>query len=121
MLFTLINIGILLIAVLHLWFLILEMFLWQKTLGLKTFNIDPEYAKRSASLAANQGLYNGFLSAGLFWSVYSKDLTQAYNLKIFFLTCVLIAGIYAGITVSRKILIIQAIPPMIILCLLLYI
>ncbi len=118
MLITITNIGIFLVALLHFWFFILEMFLWRKPVGLKTFRIDPDFAQRSAALAANQGLYNVFLSAGLFWSIYSRDLTQAFNLKIFFLSCVFIAGAYAGITVNRKILYVQAIPALILLCLL---
>ena len=118
MLFTITNIGIFLVALLHFWFFILEMFLWKKPIGLKTFRLDPDFAQRSAALAANQGLYNVFLSAGLFWSIYSRDLTQAFNLKIFFLSCVFIAGVYAGITVSRKILYVQAIPALILLFLL---
>lgn len=111
---SLINIGVFLIAMLHVWFFILEMFLWQKPLGLKTFHIDPTFAKQSANLAANQGLYNLFLSAGLFWSL----LIDSSSLKIFFLSCIAIAGLYAGLTVSRKILWVQAVPAIIILSLL---
>jgi putative membrane protein len=109
-----INTGIFLIALLHVWFFILEMFLWQKPIGLKTFRIHPEFAKQSASLAANQGLYNLFLSVGLFWGLASHFL----HLKIFFLSCIAIAGLYAGLSVNRKILWVQALPAIIILGLL---
>jgi putative membrane protein len=93
--------------------MILEMFLWQKPIGLKTFRLDADFAKNSASLAANQGLYNGFLSAGLFWSLLSINL----SLKIFFLVCVSVAGLYAGLTVSRKIFWVQAFPAIVVLVL----
>lgn len=112
------NIGVLIIALMHLGFCVLEMFFWQKPLGLKIFNLKKEAAKQSASLAANQGLYNAFLSAGLFWSLLSNDPVEAFHLKIFFLSCVLIAGIYAGITVSTRILIVQALPALVTLILL---
>lgn len=105
-----VNIGILLTAILHLWFCVLEMFLWQKPLGLKIFKLDQEFAKRSAPLATNQGLYNAFLSAGLCWSLFSSDPIQALHLKIFFLSCVVLAGIYGGVTVNTRILFIQALP-----------
>jgi len=116
----LINLGIIIVALLHIWFAILEMFLWQKPLGLKTFKLESEFAKRSAALAANQGLYNLFLSAGLIWSLFSSDPFQAFNLKIFFLSCVLIAGIYGGITVSKRIFYVQGLPAAIILLLILF-
>ena len=117
MLTTLINIGVFLIAILHCWIFIIEMFLWQKPYGLKTFKIDAEFAKSSATLAANQGLYNLFLSAGLFWSLVTED-PFSLQLKIFFLVCVFIAGLYAGITANRKIFFIQGLPALIFLILL---
>ncbi|MBA3660623.1 MAG: DUF1304 domain-containing protein [Gammaproteobacteria bacterium] len=111
------NSGIFLIALLHLWFFILEVFLWQKPLGLKIFKLDQAFAKRSAPLAANQGLYNLFLTAGLLWSLVANPL-EGLHLKFFFLTCVLLAGIFGGFTVSVRIFIIQALPAAFILALL---
>lgn len=103
------NLLIVAIAVLHVWFMVLEMFLWQTDYGRKSFGTTQEQAKHSAVLAANQGLYNGFLVAGLVWAVLSQQL----QLKIFFLTCVLIAGIFGAATASRKILFVQALPALI--------
>lgn len=100
------NIMITVIAVLHLGFLILEMFLWNHPFGRKTFQLTPEYSQASASLAANQGLYNGFLAAGLIWGLVSGQ----FSVKLFFLVCVLIAGIFGGITAKRSILYMQALP-----------
>jgi putative membrane protein len=100
------NIFLVLIAVLHLWFLVLEMFLWNHPIGRKTFKMTPEYAQASATLAANQGLYNGFLAAGLVWGLVSGE----FSVKLFFLVCVLIAGIYGGLTAKRSILYLQALP-----------
>lgn len=100
------------IAVLHLYFLYLEMFLWTKPLGMKTFRNDAEFANKSKVLAANQGLYNGFLAAGLIWSIIAVD-GEGFRLKIFFLTCVLIAGIYGGYSANKKIFFIQGLPALI--------
>ena len=100
------NVMITVIAVLHLGFLILEMFLWNHPFGRKTFQMTPEYSQASASLAANQGLYNGFLAAGLIWGLVSGQ----FSVKFFFLICVLIAGIFGGITAKRSILYMQALP-----------
>ena len=100
------NILVVLVAVLHLGFLALEMFFWDHPIGRKRFGMTPEYSKASASLAANQGLYNGFLAAGLFWGLF-VDMTPV---KIFFLICVVIAGIYGSLTARRMILYIQALP-----------
>jgi len=99
-----------LIAVLHVWFLTLEMFLWTKPIGLKTFNQSLEVAQASAVLAANQGLYNGFLVAGLVWSVLTRDPIQAFDLKFFFLGCVVVAGLFGGLTVNKKIFFVQMLP-----------
>jgi putative membrane protein len=104
------NILIGFIAVEHLSFLILEMFFWTKPLGLKSFRMTRETAQASAALAKNQGLYNGFLAAGLLWSLFNVDPVQAFSLKVFFLGCVFTAGIYGGLTASRSILRIQALP-----------
>ncbi|MFO1389607.1 DUF1304 domain-containing protein [Cellvibrio sp.] len=97
-----------LIALLHVYILVLEMFLWDKPAGRKAFGHSLEKAKESKVLAANQGLYNGFLAAGLFWGLYLGD--AGFEIKVFFLSCILVAGIYGGITARRKILYIQAGP-----------
>lgn len=102
------NVVVGLIAVLHVYFLILEMFLWDKPAGLRAFGQTREAAAASKVLAANQGLYNGFLAAGLVWGLLLGE--AGTSVKIFFLTCVLIAGLYGAATASRKILFIQAIP-----------
>lgn len=100
------NILVVLVAVLHLGFLTLEMFFWDHPFGRKRFRMTPEYSKASASLAANQGLYNGFLAAGLIWGLIAGDA----SIQIFFLVCVVIAGIYGGFTAKRSILYMQALP-----------
>lgn len=106
------KILILLIAFLHVYILILEMFLWQTPKGLKAFGNTPEKAQITKPLAQNMGLYNGFLAAGLFWAVIAPaELHQ--SLAYFFLGCVLVAGLYGSITASRKILFIQAVPALI--------
>ena len=99
-----------LVAALHVYFLVLEMFLWTKPLGLKTFRNSIEKATNSAVLAANQGLYNGFLAAGLIWGLVQGVPAFAFQIKIFFLLCVIVAGIYGAATVSRRILFVQAAP-----------
>jgi putative membrane protein len=104
------NALVALVALLHVYFLILEMFLWTKPLGLKTFRQSPENARDSAVLAANQGLYNGFLAAGLVWGLVHSNAAFAFQIKIFFLICVIVAGIYGALTVSRRILFVQALP-----------
>ena len=101
----LLNILIVLVALLHFYFLYLEMFLWDKPRGLKSFRMTEEVAKQSKTLAMNQGLYNGFLAAGLIWSLFTDD-----SVKIFFLSCVIIAGIFGALTVSKRIFYIQAVP-----------
>ncbi len=113
---TLTIISICLVIVLHVLFLVLEMFLWKTPFGRKTFGLSEEYARQSATLAANQGLYNGFLAAGLLWSLLS---TNGYDALVFFLICIIIAGIYGGMTAKRTILWIQALPAVIALALLL--
>jgi|SRR3954468_11906099 putative membrane protein len=98
-----------LVAALHLYFLVLEMFLWTKPAGRKAFGLTQEQADSSRVLAANQGLYNGFLAAGLLWSlVLAPEL--AVPVRTFFLVCVMVAGIYGGLTAARKILVFQALP-----------
>ncbi len=97
------------LAVLHVWFLVLEMFLFRKSLGRKTFGTSAEDAEVMAALAGNQGLYNGFLAAGLAWSLIAPD-PVASHFGVFFLGCVVTAGIYGGLTVSRRLLLAQALP-----------
>jgi len=104
------------VAALHIAFLILEMFLWQTPFGRRTFGLTPEFAAQSAKLAANQGLYNGFLAAGLIWGLLAPH--DGFYIKIFFLTCVIVAGLYGGFTVKKSILVIQALPALIALVLL---
>jgi len=97
-----------LVAVLHIYFLVLEMFLWDKPAGLRAFGQKLETARASKVLAANQGLYNGFLAAGLLWGL-SRG-AGGLDIKVFFLSCVLIAGLYGAASASRKILFVQALP-----------
>jgi putative membrane protein len=111
------DILVALVALLHVWFLILEMFLWDKPTGLKTFRHSAEDAATSKVLAANQGLYNGFLAAGLFWGLSLG--TAGTSVKVFFLACVIVAGVYGAVTVGRKILFVQAVPAAIALALVL--
>jgi len=108
MLISKILVGV--VAFIHLYFLVLEMFLWTKPKGLKTFRMSPEQAKTTAVLAANQGLYNGFLAAGLIWAVLNPDVTTSFQLMVFFLSCVCVAALYGAYTVGKEILIFQGIP-----------
>lgn len=112
---TLTNIAIGVIAIEHLWILVLEMFLWTHPIGLKAFSQSRENAEASKVLAANQGLYNGFLAAGLIWGLAGGGFT----IQLFFLVCVLVAGIFGGLTAKRLILWVQALPALITLVLLL--
>lgn len=109
------TIVITLIALLHVYILVLEMFLWEKPTGLRAFRNTPEKAAITKVLAANQGLYNGFLAAGLFWGLWLGEAGTA--IKVFFLVCIAIAGIYGAATAARKILYIQTIPALIALVL----
>ena len=106
------QVLIAIIAILHVYFLILEMFLWDKPLGMKAFGNTAEKAKLTKVLAQNQGLYNGFLAAGLIWSLFASA-PFAIQLANFFLGCVLLAGVYGAMTASKKILYIQAMPALI--------
>lgn len=105
------------IALLHVYFLVLEMFFWDKPLGRKTFKLTADYAKASKTLAANQGLYNGFLAAGLVWGLLLGSAGTA--ILLFFLSCIVIAGVFGGITVNKRIFFIQALPAIITLALML--
>jgi len=98
-----------LVAAIHGYFLVLEMFLWRTPFGRRIFGTDEAFAERSAALAANQGLYNGFLAAGLVWSLVAPDPVD-FQAAVFFLVCVIVAGLYGAATVSRRILLIQAVP-----------
>lgn len=109
------NILVALVALLHLYFLVLEMFLWDKPAGMKAFGLTAETAASTKTLAANQGLYNGFLAAGLVWGLILG--AEGLAVTTFFLTCVIIAGLYGAATASRKILFIQALPALIALIL----
>ncbi|MFB5745759.1 MULTISPECIES: DUF1304 domain-containing protein [Cedecea] len=97
-----------LIALIHLYILVLEMVLWDKPAGQRAFGLSPEFARQSKTLAANQGLYNGFLAAGLIYGLLAAS--SGYEFKLFFLICVLIAGLFGGFTASKKILYVQALP-----------
>jgi putative membrane protein len=106
---TITNILVGGVAALHAYILVLEMFLWTTPRGMKAFGTDPEFARASAPLAANQGLYNGFLAAGLVWSLVAGG-TVGFQAKVFFLSCVVVAGVYGAATANRRILFIQALP-----------
>ncbi len=112
------NLVVALVAALHVYFLILEMFLWTRPLGLKTFRQSLDQAQSSAVLAANQGLYNGFLAAGLIWGLLHGAPAFAFQIKVFFLLCVIVAGVFGAATVSKRILLVQALPAAIALILL---
>ncbi len=111
------NIFVVLVALLHVYFLVLEMFLWTKPVGLQTFHQSLAKAEESAVLAANQGLYNGFLAAGLVWGLLHPVPAFAFQIKVFFLLCVIVAGLYGAFSVSRRILFVQALPAAIALAL----
>ena len=102
------SLAIAFVAVLHLLFMVLEMFFWRKPLGRRIFGLNSELAGQTAALAANQGLYNGFLAAGLIWSLASPP--NATAISVFFLCCVIVAGVFGAITAKRSILFIQALP-----------
>lgn len=95
-----------LVALLHVYFLVLEMFLWTTPTGRRTFGTTAEFADQSAALAKNQGLYNGFLAAGLAWGLVAEQ----EDVQVFFLACVIVAGLYGALTVNRRILLVQAVP-----------
>tara|TARA_R110002012_G_scaffold253194_5_gene432193 strand:+ start:2209 stop:2604 length:396 start_codon:yes stop_codon:yes gene_type:complete len=106
--YTIASLATLLVALLHAYFLLLEMFFWDKPLGLKSFGQTPESAAATKVMAANQGLYNGFLAAGLIWGVALGPAGD--GIKLFCLGCVIIAGVFGALTASRKILYVQAAP-----------
>lgn len=110
--------AVLFIAFLHIGFLYLEMVLWPTPKGQKIFKIDAEFAARSAALAKNQGLYNGFLAAGLIWSLFAVEPFN-FQLQVFFLGCVIVAGIFGALTASRNIIFLQALPAVVALAIVL--
>jgi len=101
-------IGVGVVAALHLYFLVMEMFFWNRPLGRRTFGLNADFANASKTLAANQGLYNGFLAAGLIWGLTLG--VSGHPVIFFFLGCVIVAGIFGGVTVNRKIILAQALP-----------
>ncbi|HEY4915114.1 MAG TPA: DUF1304 domain-containing protein [Candidatus Dormibacteraeota bacterium] len=105
------------VAALHVYFLVLEMFLWRTPFGRRTFATTQEAAASSAVLAANQGLYNGFLAAGLVWGLFAYGVVSGRAILTFFLVCVIVAGLYGGATVNRRIVLIQSLPAAIALAL----
>ena len=109
------DVMIALVAMLHLYFMVLEMFFWEKPLGMRAFGTKPEFAKASRTLAANQGLYNGFLAAGLIWGLCLG--IDGNPIKVFFLICIVVAGVFGAFTANRKIFFIQALPALIALSL----
>ena len=113
------NLVVGLVAAFHLWIVVLEMFLWEKPIGCKTFGTSKEDAATSKVLAANQGLYNGFLVAGLIVGLVHPDPTVAHAFKVFSLACVAVAGAYGGLTVSPRIFLLQGLPAIVGLALLL--
>ena len=117
---SLATILVLIVAAIHIYILVLEMFLWRTPRGLRSFGTDQAFADRSASLAANQGLYNGFLAAGLIWGALAAD-PVGFQARVFFLGCVVVAGLYGGATVNRRILLVQAAPAAITLALVLWV
>lgn len=102
------NIAVAFVAFLHLLFMVLEMFLWTTPLGRRIFGLKRDLAEQTATLAANQGLYNGFLAAGLIWGLISTENSTV--IIVFFLSCVIIAGVFGAVTASRSILYVQALP-----------
>jgi putative membrane protein len=106
---TIAAILVAIVAAIHVYIVILEMFQWRTPRGLKSFGTTQAFADESATLAANQGLYNGFLVAGLVWGLVASD-PVGFQVKVFFLACVIVAGVYGAATVSRRILVVQAVP-----------
>jgi putative membrane protein len=100
------SVLVVLVALLHVYFLVLEMFLWTKPVGLKTFRNTPEKAETTRVLAANQGLYNGFLAAGLLWGLF----TAQWKVVVFFLLCVIVAALYGAWSVNKRIFFVQGVP-----------
>ena len=107
------QLMVLLVALVHFWFMALEMVLWNHPVGQRIFEMTPEFSASSAVLAANQGLYNGFLAVGLLWGLFAGRR----DVKVFFLVCIVIAGVYGGLTAKMTILYVQALPALVALLL----
>jgi len=107
------HLMVLLVALVHFWFMALEMVLWNHPVGQRIFEMTPEFSASSAVLAANQGLYNGFLAVGLLWGLFAGRR----DVKVFFLVCIVIAGVYGGLTAKMTILYVQALPALVALLL----
>jgi len=103
-----VNLMVAFVAIIHVYILVLEMFLWTSARGQKAFGLTAEFAEQTKVLAANQGLYNGFLAAGLFWGLSLGS--SGHDIKVFFLLCILVAGLYGAATASKRILFVQALP-----------
>ncbi|MCL4117032.1 UNVERIFIED_CONTAM: hypothetical protein GTU68_065995 [Idotea baltica] len=101
---------ILIVALEHIYFLVLEMFMWTRPRTIKIFGLGKDLAEKTQSMAANQGLYNGFLAAGLLWGLIHPNPEFGFQIQLFFLVCVLVAGIYGGYSVKKTILFVQGIP-----------
>jgi len=112
------NVAVAVMALLHLYILVLEMFGWTSPRAMKAFGTDPEFAEKTRVLAGNQGLYNGFLAAGLVWGLIAAD-PVGFQAKVFFLVCIAVAGLYGAATASRRILFVQTVPALISLLLVL--
>ena len=111
------NVLVAVVALLHAWFLALEMFLWERPIGMRVFRLTPERARDTKTLAANQGLYNGFLVAGLLWGLWLAP--DDHGVRAFFLGCVVVAGVFGAATVNRRVFFVQALPALVGLALLL--
>lgn len=110
------DVAVGIVALLHVYFLVLEMFFWTRPLGRRIFGLTADFANQSAKLAANQGLYNGFLAAGLVWGLLQGE--AGFPVQVFFLACVVVAGVFGALTVNRRILFVQAVPALAALALL---
>ena len=102
------SVAVGLVALLHVYFMIMEMIFWDRSPGMRAFGLKPDFAKATKALAANQGLYNGFLAAGLVWGLVRG--AGGFEIKLFFLGCVIVAGVFGALTANRKILFFQALP-----------
>ena len=102
-----------LVAIEHVYILVLEMFLWTKPRTRRIFGLSEDLAEKTKALAANQGLYNGFLAAGLFWGLFHSNSAIGFQVQVFFLLCVIVAGIFGGITAKKSIIFVQALPALI--------
>lgn len=114
------SVAVFLLAALHTYIMALEMFLWTSPRGLRAFALKPDFAAKTKTMAANQGLYNGFLAAGLLWSLVHPSTEFAPQIAQFFAFCVFVAGVYGGLTANRKIIFVQAIPGAVCLALVIF-